>query len=95
VVALSEQHNIGETFLGDGAQELRKLNPIDIRYEAIGKSGERPRQMAIYSQEPVYNPAKLQESFSQVEAKRPTNPKRWIGYLIGTIKGIGEKPNPT
>ena len=141
VKGLSEVHHISETFIGDGMQELRRLNLVDIRYKDVSGKTEGPKWAAIYSPSLFYDPTELNKRFESlaqengkeavdrakeyarvvykendyeavltliglekqygmeivkeatgiVEAKSETNPKRHMGYLVGTIKGLAER----
>lgn len=141
VESLAKKHGISETFIGDGIMELRKYNLVDVRYEAIDSSEERPRQYGVYSPNEIYDPRELEKRFNEINLKegedrvqrareyaevvfkqndyedvltligleklygkkvveeavgilnqkRVTSPKRHMGYLVGTIKGIAEQ----
>ena len=63
--------------------------------EVVFKENDIDDVRTLAGLEKEYGTDTLKEAVEIVEAKRSTNPKRWMGYLIGTIKGIAENRTPT
>jgi len=135
---LADKHHISKWFIGEGFQELREWELVDVNYrEQVSDEGMRTT-WALYTHKPLYDfkkfkervkelasqygnervvqaqkyaavgyakhdlsaiktvlqledrygQAVIQEASTIVESKAPNNPKRNIGYLIGTIKSM-------
>ena len=50
---------------------------------------------ALMELEDMYGEPVVAEALKKIEAKNPDNPKRSAGYLINTVKGIGEQKKPS
>ena len=57
----------------------------------VYKKNDYEDVLTLIGFEKRYGQEVVEEAVSILADKRITNPKRHMGYLIGTIKGIGEK----
>lgn len=139
--SLAKTHNISESFISQGNQELRRLNLLDIKYSELEDMKFSQRQPNVYTVQELYDPKDLKEDLNKltqkygkekldravktaslvfeennpktiqalmeledkygqstveeasmkISEKNPDNPKRSAGYLINTVKSIGEQ----
>jgi len=139
VETLSKRHFVSPGFISEGTMTLRKMDLVEVEYDAIGKDGNPARYANIYTPNDLYDPKEREAKFEElgkiygkeklekaleyarlvyednndtdvqtllelekeygieriekaagvISQKSPDNPKRSMGYLIGTIKGMG------
>lgn len=67
---LMKTHHMSRIFIGDGVQELRRLNLVDVRYDDVSpEDSQGPRWRATYSPNQIYDPEALNKQFGELNEK--------------------------
>ncbi len=66
---LSKVHNISESFISQGNQELRRLNLLNIKYSELEDLKFSQRQPSLYTLQELYDPEVLKKELKNLEQK--------------------------
>ena len=71
-----------------GADKLERAKKLAV---LVYEDCDATAMETLIQLEEKYGPRIIQQAAEILAAKSPSNPKRSMGYLIGTIQGIGDR----
>lgn len=88
---LSKTHNVSESFISQGNQELRRLNLLDIKYSELEDMKFSQRQPNVYTLQEFYSPEDLKKDLNKLAGRYG---KDKLNRAVKTASLVFEEKNP-
>ncbi|MBK8869652.1 MAG: hypothetical protein IPN19_01060 [Elusimicrobia bacterium] len=66
---ISRRYGVSPGFISQGVTELRRKNLLEVDYARFASNAAKPRRPTIYTPNPLYNPADLDQKLEELKSK--------------------------